>query len=189
MLKIALDAIGAGGLSRRVELDAGNLTLLDTLSRQDGIRFTRPVDARIQARPAGDHIVVTGRIKTAVEEVCGRCLEPFETAVEVDFSATARADDVPALPASRTDSHAETELAAEEMDFIPCAGSILDLENEIAQQIIMALPFAPLCDDACKGLCPHCGVNRNHAPCACHTDSENNPFAVLKTLHLPNGRK
>lgn len=188
MLKIAIDTIGADGLSRQAKLDAGDLPLLDALSRRDGIRFTMPVEAHIQVRPAGDHIVVAGRIKTTVETACGRCLDPFETVLEIDFSATARTD-APVFPIGRGDSDAGTELEAEAMDFIPCTGNTLDLADEISQQIIMALPFAPLCRDACKGLCPHCGVNQNHASCTCPADSENSPFAALKTLRLPTDRK
>ncbi|MDL2269141.1 DUF177 domain-containing protein [Desulfosarcina sp. OttesenSCG-928-A07] len=188
MLKIRIDSIGSDGFDKTLTVPADLLPLLDALVQREEIHFTRSIDAHIQARMAGDHIVVTGVLKTGVNVVCGRCLETFETYVETEFSATARSE--AAMPMSRSgDDTDDIELSAGEMDFIPCTGNILDLETEIAQQIIMALPFSPLCSDACKGLCAHCGANHNRSSCNCRESSENTAFSILKTLQFPTGKK
>lgn len=179
-LKIPIDAIGAGGLDRETEIDASSLPLLDALIRRDEIHFTKPVYAHIHAKPAGDQMVVTGNVKTAVKQLCNRCLDPFETVIKTEFSAIARSE---ALEEDGGDS--EMELMTEDMDIIHYHGNTLDLRDEIAQQIIMALPFSPLCDSGCKGLCIHCGANLNQASCDCRTSSGDTPFSILKTLHLP----
>jgi uncharacterized protein len=43
----------------------------------------------------------------------------------------------------------------------------LDLEPIVHDACILELPLAPLCQDDCQGLCPECGVNRNHETCSC----------------------
>ena len=46
-------------------------------------------------------------------------------------------------------------------------GDFLDLEPIVHDASILELPLAPLCQDDCRGLCPECGVNRNHESCSC----------------------
>jgi uncharacterized protein len=71
------------------------------------------------------------------------------------------------------------------MDVITYMGDSIDLRDEVAQQIIMALPFKPLCRNNCKGLCSRCGIDLNHQACQCHNQNQGSPFAVLKTLNFP----
>jgi uncharacterized protein len=37
-------------------------------------------------------------------------------------------------------------------------GDLIDLEPALRDQVVLALPFQPLCTDDCPGLCPECGV-------------------------------
>lgn len=183
-----MDSIGSGGFEKDVEIDADSLPLLDAISRRDGIRFTKPICAHVYAKPVGHHVWVTGMAKTIVEQICSRCLEFFETVVETEFSATALPETL--LPAVKQgENEAEVELKTEEMDFIQCVGNTLDLGDEIAQQIIMALPFSPLCNASCKGLCIQCGANHNQVSCECRDRAEDNPFVVLKTLCRPKNER
>jgi uncharacterized metal-binding protein YceD (DUF177 family) len=67
----------------------------------------------------------------------------------------------------------------------------IDLNALIAEQVMLKLPFQPLCADACLGLCQTCGANLNEGRCACRVlakeadsgGAENtSPFAVLPKL-------
>ena len=44
-------------------------------------------------------------------------------------------------------------------------GGELDLSDEVRDELVLAVPFNPLCDEGCSGLCPLCGSNRNLVPC------------------------
>jgi uncharacterized protein len=44
-----------------------------------------------------------------------------------------------------------------------------------------------LCDEACRGLCPHCGANLNLGPCACPAEEDESPFAALSSLLEEDG--
>ena len=127
-------------------------------------------------------VLIRGTAESEVRIPCSRCLEPFDMKIETDFSGTA----VPDVP-SMTDPAAEDEieLVADDMDVIVYSGDSIDLGDEIAQQIIMALPFKPLCRDACKGLCNRCGVDLNQTSCQCRPRDESGPIAVLKTRAFP----
>ena len=36
-------------------------------------------------------------------------------------------------------------------------GDLVDLEPLLRDAVVLALPFQPLCEDDCPGLCPECG--------------------------------
>ncbi|BBO73608.1 hypothetical protein DSCW_10250 [Desulfosarcina widdelii] len=186
MLRIPIGSICENGWLLNEQVEAAGLPLLAALGRKEEIRFVQPIQIRVVATRTGETIAIKGDVHTGVHLRCSRCLTPFDLDVRSEFSVTA----VAALAESPADSHAsETELAADEMDVLLYSGDSIDLREEIAQQIIMALPFNPLCKEACKGLCNQCGANLNRSTCQCKTVETGNPFAVLKNLSLPEKKE
>jgi uncharacterized protein len=186
MLQIHIGSITDKGLTVEEQVDAPALPLLHAVARDGSVNFTQPVQARIHASLAEDTVSIDGRVGTTVRLFCSRCLAPFAYDIETDFSVTAMPE---------TDSMAATgasddiELAADEMNVIIYHGDSIDLGNEISQQIIMALPFKPLCRETCKGLCTRCGADLNNGPCQCNIREKNNPFEVLKTRAFPKKKE
>lgn len=87
---------------------------------------------------------------------CARCLEQIPTEVLYTFNETVDLSD-------------ETDT----VDLIPFVEECLFI-NE---------PYKMLCKEECKGLCPGCGVNLNHAECQCEETIEIDPrFEALKQL-------
>jgi uncharacterized protein len=78
----------------------------------------------------------------------------------------------------------EVELNAEEMGLILFHGEEIDLGEAIAEQVIMALPMHPLCQEECRGLCPQCGTNLNETDCGCERPAFNVKFAALKNIKM-----
>jgi len=183
MLRIPIDRIGETGLLLNEKVEAAGLPILAELSRKEEIRFAQPIQVRIVATLAAETVSIQGEIRTGVNLRCSRCLTPFDLNIRSEFAVTA----VAALAEPSTDVLAgEIELAAEMVDTILYSGDSIDLREEIAQQVIMALPFNPLCKETCKGLCNQCGVNLNRSTCQCKAPDAGNPFAVLKNLSLPD---
>ncbi|WP_369128232.1 YceD family protein [Paenibacillus larvae] len=58
----------------------------------------------------------------------------------------------------------------EKYDIHPAGEDYIDLSPYILENVMVSLPYAPLCKEACKGLCPNCGTNLNHQQCGCETD-------------------
>jgi uncharacterized protein len=121
-------------------------------------------------------ILVRGNLSGQLELACGRCLEPFAAPVAIEFDLLL----VPG-PASVA---AKEELSPDDLDLDYYTGEIVDLESILREQVILMLPLKPLCDEVCKGLCPHCGENLNQETCSCLTDNVDSPFARLAKLKI-----
>jgi uncharacterized protein len=124
----------------------------------------------------GHDILVRGNLSGQMELACGRCLEPFAAPAAIDF-------DLLLVPGPASAAAAE-ELSPDDLDLDYYTGEIVDLESLLREQIILMLPLKPLCDEACKGLCPHCGANLKSQTCSCKTDAVDSPFARLAKLKI-----
>jgi uncharacterized protein len=182
MLQIPIARITDKGLIMDEKVDASTLPLLNAVSQEGEVRFIAPVHARIHATLSEETVLIDGSAEASVRLSCSRCLEPFTSEIEIGFFVAA----MPQLPSMAASQDADDiELGADDMNVIIYHGESVALDDEISQQIIMALPFKPLCRDTCKGLCSHCGANLNQAPCRCANREQNSPFAALKSLSLP----
>lgn len=59
------------------------------------------------------------------------------------------------------------DIEAEEKDIRPIEDDQIDLVPLIREALLLKIPFAPICQEDCKGLCPVCGGDRNEAACDC----------------------
>jgi uncharacterized protein len=182
MLRIHIGSITEKGLNLNQREDAAGLPLLSAVASDGAVSFTRPIRVRVHATRSGDAIMIDGTAGSEVRLQCSRCLEPFDMNIETDFSSTAVSEIASTIDPETVN---EIELAADDIDVIAYSGDTIDLGDEIAQQIIMALPFKPLCRDACKGLCNRCGANLNNTSCQCRPQDSSSPFAVLKARTFP----
>ena len=105
-------------------------------------------------------IRLKGRYSGRFEVPCARCLEPVEAPLSAEFDLIFRPIGSDAGPAERSISAPETEIGYYQKD------SLL-LEDVLREQVLLSLPVRTVCKPDCKGLCPHCGANRNTNPCSC----------------------
>lgn len=183
MLKIHIGSIPPdNGVDLDERLEAQRLPLLKAVADDGSVVFVQPVHTRLHARLVGESVMLEGHVETSVRLTCSRCLALFQSTIEADFSLTALPEIAVAEPFETGD---EIELSKDEMDAVAYQGDIIDLREEIGQQIIMALPFQPLCRKTCKGLCSRCGADLNQTSCRCRRQHASSPFDVLKKLSLP----
>jgi uncharacterized protein len=71
-------------------------------------------------------------------------------------------------------------------DVVTFKGGEIDLSEELRDVLVLTIPFNPLCDEACRGLCPLCGGNRNLVPCthAAPTPTAPGVLAALGKIKL-----
>ena len=55
----------------------------------------------------------------------------------------------------------------------------------VREEVLLAIPDAPLCRDDCPGLCPVCGADLQTAPCECETAVGDDRWAILDQLREP----
>jgi len=123
-------------------------------------KFIAPISYAIRLSRSDSLVFVAGRISLKVELSCSRCLERFMLSLSPEF-------DISLSPAQFQSLPAEMELQKEDLDKEFYDGEVIDLDTIIFHQIILAIPFYPLCREDCKGLCPHCGINKNQETCQC----------------------
>jgi uncharacterized protein len=73
----------------------------------------------------------------------------------------------------------EEELETEEID--PGSGMV-DLAETIRAALSFHEPMQPLCKEECKGLCFHCGADRNQRECECDQQAIDPRLAGLSRL-------
>lgn len=129
-------------------------------------------DISLKVEKDGDTVFVTGRLEATVPQYCGRCLESYTVAVEPMVNARF----VPA-PQERGE---ERELGSEDLETDVYQHGLLDLTALVETETTLGLPMKPLCREACKGLCPICGSNRNVTACTCEAKAPDPRWAALK---------
>ncbi len=141
----------------------------------------------VQLYTEGAHVFANGHIRGAVTVACSRCIEPvrveFDEPIRVTYlpSAELRQDDEPEA-AQEEDGVAVTE---DDLDLFAYDGEAIDLEPLVREHFVLAVPYAPLCSEECRGLCPQCGINRNQGSCACEAPGDPR-LAALKALKFPS---
>ncbi len=120
-----------------------------------------PVDADPPLAPAGDiayhlsavmagaDLIVTGSASVPLATVCARCLDDIRVPITVKDLCF----------------HFEKVRDLE-----------VDLTDDVREELLLAVPSCFYCSPDCKGICPVCGANLNHASCDCdRTPSEPEP--------------
>jgi len=175
-MRFKINEIGDGGLPVSVSVTTEWLASacpdIGARTAADGLTF------RGQITPAGDDYLLRGELSGDLETSCARCLEPALVHVDVPITVTF-------VPAGTEDVEPESEEEGDP-DVVTFKGGELDLSDELRDELVLAIPFNPLCDEACRGLCPLCGGNRNIVPCthAAATPTAPGGFAALGKIKL-----
>jgi uncharacterized protein len=143
--------------------------------RTGQFRVAAPVDLVFKVHKDHARYRLVGRVSTALEQSCSRCLEPFRQAVDSTF-------DIRYLPQSEHATGAEAEIEEDDLSDAFYRDEQIDLMQLMEEQFYLALPMKPLHSADCKGLCPNCGTNLNERTCDCQVRWEDPRLAGLKGL-------
>ena len=144
--------------------------MADLTVGSEKVTFTAPLALQGEVLFTGDEFWVSGTLRTAYEAVCGRCLDPFVTELELPFREEfARVAD------------------EEKPERYLFEGDTIDLAEMVNDLVVLSIPMRHVCREDCRGLCPVCGTNLNKNSCSCSADEEDsadlrNPFSALKAL-------
>ena len=89
--------------------------------------------------------------------ICDRCARDFQSEIKSKFKMVY-------LFRSNFD---ESENEKEEVVYLHPETDKIELDDDIRDYAILAIPMKKLCSEECKGLCPKCGKNLNDGPCNC----------------------
>jgi uncharacterized protein len=131
----------------------------------------------------GTHVSASGTFHGHLVVACSRCIGP----VRLDLDENLRVTFMPSSELPTDDEAAGedgAEVSEEDVDTFAFDGERVDVEPVLREQFVLAIPFAPLCREDCKGLCPQCGIDLNTGTCACEKPTDPR-LAALKGLKIP----
>jgi uncharacterized protein len=130
------------------------------------------LDLRLEAVMEG--VLVTGTATADLEGECVRCLDPIVETLDVSFQELYVYDD------SRDSRDQPSD---EEDDGVSMLeDDLLDLEPLLRDAVVLALPFQPLCEEDCPGLCTECGAQLREDPDHTHEAPIDPRWAALGSL-------
>jgi uncharacterized protein len=152
--------------------------LPNDLSLEDpDLRLIAPAEVRGGVRLKAGEVELFGSIKTTLETVCARCLKP----VAIPFSADFDERFTTSVSWGAEEQH---ELASEDLNLSIFDGAVVDLDQLVREQLLLAKPAQTVCREDCQGLCPVCGGDRNTSPCNCEAQQVDSRWEKLKDLRF-----
>jgi uncharacterized metal-binding protein YceD (DUF177 family) len=164
------------------------LPMRDALGAPDPDPQAGHGEAELELYADGAHAFAAGTFRGELTVACSRCVNPVTLHIDETLRVTflprhEMPDDDADEPADDADEGAEVN--EEDLDVFAFDGERIDLEPLFREQFVLAIPYAPLCAETCKGLCPQCGIDRNSASCACEPPIDPR-LAALKGLKIPS---
>ena len=150
-MKIALARITPEGVDFAHRACADDFDILKELLATGEVLSFSAIEIQAMVTARADYYDVDGRVSTRVGLACSRCLTPFTHTLNQRFSIRF-SQQIPKDISS--DEEADIELTADQVGLIFFDGKELDLKDPIQEQVVLALPYKPLCRPDCKGLCP-----------------------------------
>ncbi len=136
-----------------------------------GVPEGSPVEFDIRLEAVVEGVLVTGTAQAVLEGECVRCLEAISSETTARFQELYVYDDA--------DDESED---AEDEETSRLVGDLLDLEPVLRDAVVLALPFQPLCQDDCPGLCVECGARLADDPDHRHEEPVDPRWAALHQL-------
>jgi uncharacterized protein len=166
-MKIQVGGLSEGTHEFRFVAEKGELDL--------GPSLDSAVTVETTLEKTGSQIFLRASLQAEGTFTCDRCLAGFTRPVSAGYRMfyLFEADD----PARR--DPAEVQLISPSLN-------VIDVTEDVRQTLLLSIPLKLLCQDACRGLCPTCGRNRNVEDCNCREDVTDPRWEGLKKLRSEN---
>jgi uncharacterized protein len=116
-------------------------------------------------------VLVSAQVQAPLTGECGRCLREISDELDVTFQELYAYE------------HSTTDDTTDEDEVGRMQGDLIDLEPELRDAVVLALPNHPLCREDCPGLCPECGAYRDDLPADHHHRQVDPRWAALDQLN------
>ncbi|MFQ5543685.1 MAG: DUF177 domain-containing protein [Nitrospiria bacterium] len=175
-MQIEVEEIPQSGLHLSFELTGS-----EPAFKERGVSLTAPAHIDLVAhRHQEQEVYVQGRVDATLGSECDRCLKRYGHPVQVDFYF----DFIPRPESPRKPGEEGSNFHNIVGEPFFYEGHQIEIDNEIADQLLLALPIRLLCTTDCQGLCPQCGTDLNDTKCACPTELPDFCWAALKNFQV-----
>jgi uncharacterized protein len=135
------------------------------------------IGASVDLYRTGHEVVARGSLSGTLAAVCSRCAGVAEVPLDESF-------EVLFLPRGAEPRAADGDEAVDQPDVAHYDDDRIELGETLREEILLAIPIAPLCAEACKGLCGRCGKDLNEGPCGCPEEPRDDRWAALRNVKL-----
>ncbi len=136
-----------------------------------GVPTGSPIELDLRLESVVEGVLVSGTATVVLAGECVRCLTTISDELEIDVQELF--------------VYAESEPGDDEASRLE--GDLIDLEPLVRDEVVLELPFQPLCRDDCAGLCPDCGANLNDEPDHTHDVAIDPRWEKLRGLEGDGG--
>ena len=178
-MKIRVTDIGDREKVLEAEEPVSAYAVLLEAQKSGECEFTTPISVALSLVQEFGHIRVNGSVSVEVNLSCSRCLSVFSNNISSRFTAYY-------TKSATLKSEEEVELSEEDLISVTYSGDVIDFTDEIAEQILLELPYKPLCSDDCPGLCSSCGADLNLGSCSCGNSAAKFAFSPLQGFNVNN---
>jgi uncharacterized protein len=135
------------------------------------------LELSIRLEAVMEGVLVTGEVRGRAVGECVRCLDEAVDDVDVTFQE---------LYVYPERAQAATESGDDGEDLRELEGDLVDIEPALRDAVVSALPFQPLCQPDCPGLCSECGARLADDPDH-HHDVVDPRWSALNSMFEPSG--
>ena len=130
-------------------------------------RFPEPLTFRTRASRQAERILVEVGMEGVAVVPCSRCLTPASVSLEGqgEFAFRLGPEEAP------EEDEVDPVLPREDVEELDAWADRVELAPLFWEVLVTALPPKALCKEDCRGLCPHCGADRNVRPCGCEDEA------------------
>jgi len=188
-MRVNIDEIKEAGLERVWDLPRETIDEM-VQGDQAEYRARGPLHVDAQLRRLDRRVLLEAHARAALSAPCGRCLKAVEVEVPLDFelsfvpsaSTEPRGGRDDEETGDRPGASNAGSFGAEDVNEDTYSGKVIDLDPVVREQLLLALPSYPVCQEGCKGLCSVCGANLNERDCGCDRHVPDPRWAGLEKL-------
>ena len=175
-MRVNIDEIKEGGLQRSWDLTR---EAVDEMVSGDSAGYRAQTPLRVEGRftRLERRVIFDAQARASLTAPCGRCLAPISVPVAVEFQVNyVPGEELPGRGSpevhrgedeGRHPRRKRGSFGADEVNEEAYQGKVIDLDPMLREQLVLALPSYPVCQESCQGLCSVCGANLNERDCGC----------------------
>jgi uncharacterized protein len=139
-----------------------------------GRRFPEMIRIAALITTVGSDFLLDLQIKTQGEFICDRCGVLFHRNIQGKVQTLFTFQPV------------DPDVEDDDICVLDPGTKEIELQRDVTDALILAVPVKTICTSTCKGLCPRCGVNLNEATCQCRTNEIDSKWDALRRLKPDN---
>lgn len=135
-----------------------------------GVSFSSPAKVTGVITDNAGYMRMTLSVTLPYVALCARCAKEVGGEFSIDFERTVVPDGM------------VEDVEEKEEDFVVVQNGMLDIDEQLAEILLLDFPTRVLCSEDCKGLCHKCGKDLNEGECGCSKVDINPAFAKLLSM-------